>query len=592
MQVNLSITAGIINPYDINIEEEKYILDDITKILQIIYACREEALLMLNASQSDDALFSTGKLILNTYVNSNIDIRIAQAGLASKWNLNFFVSQQQDNDENSINKDIIHKILHTSNEQTPNISYITADTIDTYIDIIYDVNKKNIASSNIFLHLIKKSDLLIIPYNEGLQSHENISPSIQLIIQLKKPVILIPYGVAKSEDFDNPSLHQNDIRYFLKNNDAKFFEYSKECDKEAKQFMFECLFYGQNSPFSEYQDDYKKLLECIHDTNAKIGIFTKFFSNSWNFVLNILAPVEKKSSVSADVPQEMLEILSIFDNLAGRYAKFYRSYFLWMPILGALAVTFATCGIALPFSLPIVLGLGLSELIILFIILFLYYNAHNGRWQEKFADYRLLAEIFRVNTYLFSIDFSYKMHDTLPNYAVRGIVWKEFLVKMLMRNYSNTNRECNLEKGREILNVFLDDQISYHTCNVKQLEKVEHSLHFLMTALFFISLLCGITHIVMEIVHILHIPILAKVLALLTVLLPLYSMVAHAISQYADIHRLAIRSKTIIVKLKSIKKLNKKSKNIKPVAYSIAETMLSDVTEWNVQSQMNHVALG
>ncbi len=317
MQVNLSITAGIINQYDINLEEEKCILDDITKILQIIYACREEALLMLNASQSDVALFSNGKLILNTFVNSNTDIRIAQAGLASKWNLNFFVSQQQNNDENSINKDIIHKILHTSNKQTPNISFVTADTIGTYTDIVYDVNEKNIAFSNKFLHLIKKSDLLIIPYNEELQSHENLSPSIQSIIQLKKPVVLIPYGVAKSEDFDNPNLHQNDIRYILKNNDVKFFEYSKEGDEETKQFMFECLFYGQNSPFSEYQDDYKKLLECIHDTNTNIGIFTKFFSNSWNFVLNILAPVEKKSSVSADVPQEILETLSIFDNFAG-----------------------------------------------------------------------------------------------------------------------------------------------------------------------------------------------------------------------------------------------------------------------------------
>ncbi len=143
MQVNLSITAGIISLYDIDIEEEKYILDDIAKILQIIYDCREEALLMLNASQSDVALFSNGKLILNTYVNSNTDIHIAQAGLASKWNLNFFVSQQQNNDENSINRDSIHKILHTSNKQTLNISFITTDTIDTYTDIVYGVNEKN-----------------------------------------------------------------------------------------------------------------------------------------------------------------------------------------------------------------------------------------------------------------------------------------------------------------------------------------------------------------------------------------------------------------------------------------------------------------
>ena len=42
----------------------------------------------------------------------------------------------------------------------------------------------------------------------------------------------------------------------------------------------------------------------------------------------------------------------------------------------------------------------------------------------------------------------------------------------------------------------------------------------------------------------------------------------------------------------SIKERNKKAKRIKAIAYSVAETMLSDVTEWNVQSQMNHVALG
>ena len=592
MKVKLSITAGIINQCSITKEEESSVLNSITAILQLIHNCREKALSMLNASQEDSASFCRGKLILNTCVNFDTDTHIVQTGLSSKWNVNIFLSHLQNNNRFILNKNTFDESFHPVNEQISNVSFTFIDPVDAYNGTSYSDNLKEITYDKIVLLMIEKSDLLILPWNGEKQSYNKLLSFVQSIMHLKKSIVLFPYGDAKNKNIDDFNFNQNDIKHYLKSNNALFFEYSEECCKETEQFLFKNLFYGQNAPFSEYREDYKKLLECVRDTNIKEGMLSRYFSKSWKFVLNVLAHVKKATSVLPDAPQEILETLSIFDTLAERYARFYRSYFLWMPILGALAVTFAACGIALPFSLSVVLGLGLSELLILFIILFLYYRAHNGRWQEKLADYRLLAEIFRVNAHLCSIGFSYRMHDTLPNYAIRGIIWKEFLVKMLINNNLYTSSKCTLEKERETLDIFIDDQISYHICNVKQLEKLEHRLHFLMTAMFFISLICGIVHITMEVIHILHIPALAKILALLTVLLPLYSMVVHAISQYADIHRLAIRSKTIILKLMSIKERNKKAKRIKAIAYSVAETMLSDVTEWNVQSQMNHVALG
>ena len=592
MQVKLSITLGIINFYSIPQKEESYILDSITAILQSACSCREKILFMLNAFQKDFDSFCNGKLILNTCLNYDTDIHIAQVGLSSKWDLSLFIPHEKNSDEFIEKKNILYETLSHLKEQTSNIYLASVDSLNVYDNTVHEDNSRNLAYDKTFLHMIEKSDLLILPWNVESQSYDKTLRFMQSIAGLKKPIILIPYGLDRDKSINDFRLHQNNIRYYFNNDITLVFKYSKEFNKVIESFLFENLFYGQNIPFSEYRDDRKKLLECVYDTNAKESILSRFFSNSWNFMLNAFAPVKKTPSAPPDAPQEILETLSIFDNIAGRYARFYRSYFLWMPILGALAVTFATCGIALPSSLLTILGLGISELLILFIILFLYNSAHNGRWQEKLADYRLIAEIFRVNAYLYPIGFSFKMHDTLPNYAICGIVWKEFLVKMLMHNCPNKSRQCSIEEGKKVLENFIDDQISYHVRNVKQLEKLEHRLHFLMTAMFFISLLCGIAHVTMEIVHVLHIHILAKILALFTVLLPLYSMVIHAISQYADIHRLSIRSKTIILKLNSIKELNKKDKHIETTAYSIAETMISDVTEWNVQSQMNHVALG
>lgn len=361
--------------------------------------------------------------------------------------------------------------------------------------------------------------------------------------------------------------------------------------------------------------DMESLRECFQDAArcSEENSIIKWLSQSWNRALKKLAtplPPQPKTASAAQTadrpqlprpPQDMLVLLDTFDNLAGMYARYHRSYFLWMPLLGVLAVTFAVCALAFASQLATMLTLGVLELLTLLLILYLYSSAHRGRWQTKLADYRLIAEILRVNIHLYPLGVVCDMQKALPNYNVQGTRWKAFLLRRLLRTVPPCPASPLLtdssptESRHALLTDWIDDQKNYHKANAHKLHSAESRLHHWVLVLFFCSMGCAGFHLLLEVLH-LGVPhVLLTLLTVLTILLPLYSMGIHAISQYADLHRLALRSEAMET---TLEQLGAELPPLLTYAQSVnagmitADVMLSDVTEWNVQSQMAHVSLG
>ena len=355
--------------------------------------------------------------------------------------------------------------------------------------------------------------------------------------------------------------------------------------------------------------DMESLRECFQDAArcSEENSIIKWLSQSWSRTLKKLAtplPPQPKTAARPQLPrppQDMLVLLGTFDNLAGMYARYHRSYFLWMPLLGVLAVTFAVCALAFASQLATMLTLGVLELLTLLLILYLYSSAHRGRWQTKLADYRLIAEILRVNVHLYPLGVVCDMQKALPNYNVQGTRWKDFLLRRLLRTVPLcpaaliVSDSIAANTRRALLADWIDDQKNYHRANAHKLHSAESKLHHLVLVLFFCSMGCAGLHLLLEILHLGLPHVLLTLLTVLTILLPLYSMGIHAISQYADLHRLAQRSEAMKTTLEQL------GAELPPLlAYGqsvnagmiTADVMLSDVTEWNVQSQMAHVSLG
>lgn len=459
--------------------------------------------------------------------------------------------------------------------------------------------------------LVEHSDLFIAIWNGEFQSAPGSTcQTILHALQARKPVFWIVAAAGRDCE----------LRYCRPSEEHSLLPPRTDPDSIRARFtrldaagvaaeLCKALF--PFAPQDTANNDLESLRECFRDIErcASENRLIKWLTQSWNRALKKLAtpqpspapqPAAEQRITPPRPPQELLSLLETFDNLAGMYARYHRSYFLWMPILGVLAVTFAVCALAFASQLQTMIALGVLELLTLLLILFLYSSAHRGNWQTKLADYRLIAEILRVNTHLSPLGVVCDMQKALPNYNVQGTCWKGFLLRRLLRNVplrpSPLITDGNAAAARrQLLTDWINDQKNYHRANAHRLHSVEHRLHHWVLVLFYSSMGCAALHLLLEILHLGLPHVLLTLLTVLTILLPLYSMGIHAISQYADLHRLAQRSEAMRT---TLEQLDAELPSRLAYASSVnaglttADVMLADVTEWSVQSQMAHVSLG
>ncbi len=276
------------------------------------------------------------------------------------------------------------------------------------------------------------------------------------------------------------------------------------------------------------------------------------------------------------------------DGLSTYYGGLLRSGSLAANLLSAFAVFVALAG-PLGHSLGLRLNRepSLIEFLLIAAVLLVTYRGRHRKWHEKWLNYRQLAERLRQFFYLAPLGCALPAPRYLPHFGPDPErSWVDGMVRAVERDVglppTIVNRDYVSSVGKLIDNVLVD-QIEYHKANHANMTKLHHRMHLAGTALFAVTLLACLLHVIMggE----------AAWLLVLAATPPAFGAAFYSVSNQGEFARSADRSFTMGHQLESLKK-NDLAKaldssgdrfaDLRKVAVKIAEVMISETIDWNV----------
>lgn len=350
------------------------------------------------------------------------------------------------------------------------------------------------------------------------------------------------------------------------------------------------------------------LKACLDDM-ARETLPKPFWYSWWERFFVRLAPPKAAAKPASRTPRQ-----GSFSTLARYYGNLHRAFFLIACLLGTLAVCVAVAALALPaFNWHgitqggVKVSLGLLELALLVLLGHVHNTSRREDWQRKFTDYRLIAEHLRHAEFLQGLGLVVDELPSLPYYADNPANWVHWYIRARVRqDYPlpslSLAEEAHVRQQKQRLFVhWLVAQQSYHTKNAKRSQRAEHHLHQLAEWLFLITGGCVVAHlvlkiscIIMGIEHPSPVPsAFITLLGVLTILLPLWGMAAHALGQYAEFRRLHDRSKAMSRQLTLLCVRMRAActpDDIAQVAREASSLMLHEAVEWRVQYKMPQIA--
>ncbi|WP_299891836.1 DUF4231 domain-containing protein [uncultured Ruegeria sp.] len=192
------------------------------------------------------------------------------------------------------------------------------------------------------------------------------------------------------------------------------------------------------------------------------------------------------------------------DNLANHYGSLFRSTNVLNFLLAALAVLL---GLAILIVEPkvtdpaLVLGakaaLVIAELICIFSIILLTKRGRKGKWQQKWLDYRSLAEAFRSVRTPFLMGSTPLRHSDLGGMTY-GEAWVIWYLRASTREIPPPSGVIDATALRLTINFLVQEeikpQISYHKDNNDRLRKLEHRLERTSLVLLGLTMLTGLVY--------------------------------------------------------------------------------------------------
>ena len=202
------------------------------------------------------------------------------------------------------------------------------------------------------------------------------------------------------------------------------------------------------------------------------------------------------------------------NGLSVYYANNYRSSFLWIYLLGALAVflaLIAKTAIAKTVQAPPGEASGGSslaeplciaaEVIAIAAIIFLTWYGRRRCWHERWIDYRTLAEQLRVaafNSMLGGMWHQVRVPSHLATYGNPAATWMHWHARAVQRAAGLPNMVVSTEylSGFKelLLQALIGGQENYHVENTKRLGPVDHRLRFFGEVLFLATFAACVTH--------------------------------------------------------------------------------------------------
>jgi hypothetical protein len=304
------------------------------------------------------------------------------------------------------------------------------------------------------------------------------------------------------------------------------------------------------------------------------------------------------------------------DKLADYYANLYRSSFVTNYLLAGLAVALAL------FAYPSGWGnaahpyhryqwlSNAGELVVILIITLITIVGNRKHWQERWIDYRLLAEHLRQMRFLAPLGRVTPFSRLPAHHASREMQpsWVYWYFRAIVRAAGMINARLDadyLEACRRLLHDGLivgnlnetnagrgiKGQVSYHYDNSRRLHKLDRRLHLAGVILFATTALACVVH---------FIPRMHRIdnwLTFVAAVLPAFGAAFYAIRSQGEFHRIVQRADAMAKKLEQIaanlEKIEKTSSSaaLGKIAESAADCMITEVLDWRIMFQARPGAL-
>jgi hypothetical protein len=277
------------------------------------------------------------------------------------------------------------------------------------------------------------------------------------------------------------------------------------------------------------------------------------------------------------------------DWLAGRYASLYRSTFLVVYALGAMAVLLALgSAVAERGSQALAQAFTIAELGCLVLVMVLVLLARRGTWRAKSVNYRVLAEELRSMRYLAPLALAPPLGRPLPYVAEEGDLrasWITWHFRAVLRGaglvHASFEPAYLAACHRLLRDEWVLEQADYHHRNETLMARIHRVLG---TA----ALVAALGAVAACVLHLLHVGSSAW-LVLFAAGLPALAAALHGIATQAEAERIEKRSASMARWLHGehaaladplVSLDEPPSAPLRRAALAVAREMLEEVTDW------------
>jgi hypothetical protein len=285
------------------------------------------------------------------------------------------------------------------------------------------------------------------------------------------------------------------------------------------------------------------------------------------------------------------------DAWAGQYAERYRSAYVWIFGLAAIAVISASIALVVPPVPSIKLTITGIEFVALALIAAMVFANERHQWHRMFLEYRLLAELCRKQQMLALFGWSLQAPSvTEKSIAFQGGAvpeqgnWVGWLFGMLQRAAPLPQGKFDsVRTGQtrdQVLRDLIEDQLIYHRTRAIQSQRASERLGRLGEWFFIAVLALVAIKLVLVASHAGHDLILA--LGLAAAILPALAAGFVGIRSYAELPILADQSRRMQIEMEAAKDRIQRIEVGEPLAsqilgseiFGVATVMLQDVQGW------------
>jgi hypothetical protein len=288
------------------------------------------------------------------------------------------------------------------------------------------------------------------------------------------------------------------------------------------------------------------------------------------------------------------------DAWAGAFARRYRSAYVWIFGLAAIAVIFAAIALVVPPSVPVKLAVTGTELVALVLILVTVLASERQRWHGRFLEYRLFAELCRKQQILALFGWSLQGPSVTEKTAARKPSvdhaprdqrsWVGWLFGALQRAAPLPQGTFDIDTIRtardDALRDLIDDQLAYHSARAFQSQRASDRLGQIGELFFIAVLVFVVLKLVLVSLHADHDLILA--LGLTAAILPALSAGFVGIRSYTELPLLADQSRRMKAEMEAARTRVQQIELSSPLAsqllgseiFQVATVMLQDIHGW------------